>query len=148
MVDPFPFALAAAAGGAVSVLAMALLAPGRAPGWREWLAAARAAEDAGEAVDVAALRSTGVLRLDPATASRIARDTLAAQDPAAGLDDVTVGALTVTVRAHDQVPLAFGGFLRVGSVHLATVATARLTAGYLIPSSRVPLPRRSLSMTG
>jgi hypothetical protein len=111
-------------------------------------AAARAAEDAGEAVDVAVLRSTGLLRLEPATATRIARDTLAAQDPAARLDDVTVEALTVTVRAHDQVPLAFGGFLRVGSVRLATVATARLTAGYLIPSSRVPLPKRSLSMTG
>jgi Flp pilus assembly protein TadB len=38
MVDPFPFLLAAAAGGGVSVLAFAVLAPGRAPGAREWLA--------------------------------------------------------------------------------------------------------------
>jgi hypothetical protein len=111
-------------------------------------ATARAAEDAGEAIDIAAFRSTGALQLEPATATRIARVTLAGQDPAARLDDVTVGTLTVTVRAHDLVPLAFGGFLRVGSVRLATVATARLTAGYLSPSSRVPLPKRSLSMTG
>jgi hypothetical protein len=111
-------------------------------------AATRAAEDAGGALDVATFRSTGGLRLEPSTATRIARVTLAAQDPAAQLDDVTVGVVTVTVRAHDQVHLDFGGFLRVGSVRLATVATARLTAGYLSPSSRVPLPKRSLSMTG
>jgi hypothetical protein len=111
-------------------------------------AAARAAEDASEAVNVGTLRSSGVLQLDPASATRIARITLAEQDPAARVDDVMVGPLSVTVRAHDTVPLDFGGILRAGSVVLATVATARLTAGYRSPSSRVPLPTRSLSMTG
>jgi hypothetical protein len=98
-------------------------------------AAARAAEDASEAVDVAALRATGILQLDPSSATRIARSTLAVQDPAARLDDVTVGPLSVTVRAHDAVPLDFGGILRAGSVTLATAATARLTAGYHSPGA-------------
>jgi hypothetical protein len=111
-------------------------------------AAARAAEDASEALDVGAFRSAGVFRLDPAQATRIARTTLADQDPAAQLDDVTVGGLSVTVRAHDAVRLEFGGILRAGSVTLATVATAMLTAGYRSPSSRVPLPARSFSMIG
>jgi hypothetical protein len=96
-------------------------------------AAARAAEDASQALDVAAFRSAGLLRLDPANATRIARMTLAEQDPAARLDDVTVGALSVTVRAHDAVPLDFGGILRAGSVNLATVATAQLSDGYSSP---------------
>jgi hypothetical protein len=111
-------------------------------------AAARSAEDASDAVDMAALRSRGTLQLDPASATRIARVTLAVQDPAARLDDVAVRGLTVTVRAHDAVPLDFGGILRAGSVVLTSRATARLTAGYRSPSSRVPLPKRSLSMTG
>jgi hypothetical protein len=111
-------------------------------------AATRAAEDAGEALDVGVFRSDGVLRLDPGQATRIARATLTEQDPAAELDDATVGGLSVTVRAHEAVRLDFGGILRAGSVTLATVATAKLTAGYRSPSSRVPLPMRSLSMTG
>jgi hypothetical protein len=96
-------------------------------------AAARAAEDASQAVDVSALRSSGALQLDPAGATRIARITLAEQDPAARLDAVMVGALSVTVRAHDAVPLDFGGILKAGSVTLATVATAQLSAGYGSP---------------
>jgi len=97
---------------------------------------------------VGTLRSSGALQLDPASATRIARIALAEQDPAARVDDVTVGTLSVTVRAHDTVPLDFGGILRAGSVVLATVATARLTAGYRSPSSRVPLSTTSLSITG
>jgi len=111
-------------------------------------AVARAAEDATQALDVTALRSGGVLRLNPSEAARIAGESLAGQDSTARLDDVTVGELSVTVRAHDEVPLAFGGILHAGTVRLATVATARLTAGYRSPSSRVALPKRSLSMTG
>jgi hypothetical protein len=98
-------------------------------------AAARAAEDASEAVDVVALRSRDSLQLDPTGATRIARITLADQDPAARLDSVTVGPLSVTVRAHDTVPLDFGGILRAGSVTLTTVATAKLTAGYSSPGA-------------
>jgi hypothetical protein len=97
-------------------------------------AAARAAEDASQAVDIGALRSRGALQLDPAEATRIARATLAGEDAAAKLDGVAVGALSVTVSAHDQVPLEFGGILRAGSITLATVATARLRPGYRDPA--------------
>jgi hypothetical protein len=95
--------------------------------------AARAAEDASQAVDIGALRSRGVLRLDPAEATRIAAASLAGEDAAARLDGVVVGPVSVTVSAHDQVPLEFGGILRAGTVTLTTVATARLTAGYRNP---------------
>ena len=103
-------------------------------------AAARAAEDGSQALDLGAFRSAGLLRLDPAGATRIARMTLVGQDPAAQLDDVTVGALSVTVRAHEAVGLEFGGILRAGSVILSTVATATLTAGYGRPSANRPPP--------
>ena len=96
-------------------------------------AAARAAEDASQAVDIGALRSRGVLQLDASEASRIARTSLAAEDAAAELDGVAVGPVSVTVIAHDRVPLEFGGILRAGSVTLTSVATARLTAGYRGP---------------
>lgn len=95
--------------------------------------AARAAEDATAAVDASTLRSTGVLQLDPAAATRIAQASLAGQDPVARLERVAIGPLTVTVTAYDQVPLAFGGILRAGRVRLAATATARLTAGYRNP---------------
>jgi hypothetical protein len=111
-------------------------------------AAARAAEDASQALDLSAFRASGILQLDPTGAERIARRSLVEQDAAATIDGVTVGALSVTVSAHDEVPLAFGGILRAGSVRLTTVAAARLTAGYRSPNSLVPLPKRSLSMTG
>ena len=111
-------------------------------------AVARAAEDAGAAVDVAALRSSGVLMLAPAAATRIARSSLFDADPQARLDAVVVESSSVTVTAHDQVPLSFGGILRAGAVTLTATARAKLRAGYLSPSSRVPLPKRSLSMTG
>jgi hypothetical protein len=111
-------------------------------------AVARAAEDAGAAVDVAALRSSGVLTLDPAAAIRIARSSLLDADPRAQLDALVVESNSVTVTAHDEVPLSFGGILRAGAVTLKATAAAKLMAGYLSPSSRVPLPKRSLSMTG
>jgi len=96
-------------------------------------AAARAAEDASQAVDIGALRSRGVLRLDLAEATRIAGASLAGEDAAARLDGVAVGTDSVSVSAHDQVPLAFGGILRAGTVTLTTMATARLVSGYRNP---------------
>jgi hypothetical protein len=96
-------------------------------------AASVAAEDASQAIDVGALRSRGVLRLDSVEATRIVRASLAEGDPSAQLDGVAVGPVSVTVSAHDRIPLDFGGILRAGSVTLTTVAVARLTAGYGSP---------------
>ncbi len=111
-------------------------------------AATRAAEDGAQAVDVATLRSSGDLLLDPTRVRQVAGASLAEQDRLARLDAVEVWKTTVTVRTHDDVPLGFGGILSAGAVRLVAAATARLTAGYRSPSSRLPLPNRSLSMTG
>jgi hypothetical protein len=111
-------------------------------------AAARAAEDATTAIDVATLRSTGVIQLEPVLAASRARETLGLEDARAQLDKVLVGATTVTVTAHDRVGPGFGGFLGTGAVNLTATSTARVTAGYASPSSRLPLPKSSLSMTG
>jgi hypothetical protein len=109
---------------------------------------AMAAEDATAALDVTALRATGIIRLDPVAAASIAKMTLAAEDPQAQLDAVAAGGSTVTVTAHDRVGPGFGGFLGTGAVTLIATSTAGLTAGYGRPSSRLPLPKRSLSITG
>jgi len=110
-------------------------------------AVARAAEDATAAIDTVTLRATGGLVLDPPAATGIARQSLAAQDPAAAVDAIVVGPATVSVRAHERVAGGFGFFLGAGTVTLRAASTARLTAGYSSPSSRLPLPKRSLSMT-
>jgi hypothetical protein len=93
-------------------------------------AAAGAAEDGAQVIDVAAFRAIGVLRLDPARARRVVAASFADRDRQAQLDGVDLGSISVRVRAHDQVPMSFGGFLSAGSVRLAAVATARLAAGY------------------
>ncbi len=64
-------------------------------------AAARAAEDASQAVDIGALRSRGVLQLDASEASRIARTSLAAEDAAAELDGVAVGPVSVSAASSE-----------------------------------------------
>jgi hypothetical protein len=93
-------------------------------------AAARAAEDGAQALDVAGFRATGALRLDPAIAKQVATTSFAEEDRQAQLDGVEVGTSTVTVLAHDEVAMGFGGFLSAGSVRLAATASARLAAGY------------------
>ena len=111
-------------------------------------AVALAAEDAAQMIDAGTLRAGGALRLDAGAASTVARASLAREDPQARPDSVAVGALTVSVTAEDRVALGFGGLLQLGAATLRASATARLAAGYVSPSSRFPLPKRSLSMTG
>ncbi len=110
-------------------------------------AVARAAEDAAQVVDLGALRGGGVLRLDPGAATAVANASLYGDDPHARLGSIVVRTVTVSVTAEDRVPLSFGGLLGAGAVTLRAAATARLAAGYESPSSRLPLPSRSLSMT-
>lgn len=111
-------------------------------------AAGRAAEDASSAIDVGALRAGGGLLVDPALAAAVAASTLAADDPQAVLDGVAVAAGSVTVSAHELVPAGFAGLVGWGAVTIRAAATARIRAGYVSPSSLMPLPKRSLSMTG
>ena len=111
-------------------------------------AVARAAEDATAAIDVSTLRQSGVLVLDPTQARSLASASLAADDPEAGLDGVAVTGSGVTVSAHERVPAGLGGLLGAGGTTLRASAQAQLTAGYSSPSSRLPLPSSSFSMTG
>jgi hypothetical protein len=110
-------------------------------------AVARAAEDGSAAIDVGALRAGRGLVLDPVAARTVALGSLAAADPAAIVDSVSVTPSTVTVRAHERVTRGFGVLLGVGTTLVAATASARVTAGYASPSSRLPLPKRSLSIT-
>ena len=111
-------------------------------------AVARAAEDAAQEIDVGALRAGGGLRLDAGAAAATATASLERDDPSARPESVVVSGVAVTVTAEERVRLAFGGLLEVGAVTLRASAAAHLAAGYARPSSRLPFPKRSLSMTG
>ena len=111
-------------------------------------AVTRAAEDAAQVIDVSTLRAGGGLRLDAGAAAATATASLARDDPQARASSIVVGAVTVSVTAQDRVPLGFGGLFQLGAATLRASATARLAAGYESPSSRLPFPKRSLSMTG
>jgi hypothetical protein len=99
---------------------------------------ARAAEDAAQQVDVAALRATGGLVLDVAAARQIARNDVTTE-PSASVVTVGVvgGMVTVATAESVMLPLDFVG---AGAITLRASATARIASGYDSPSSRLPLP--------
>jgi Flp pilus assembly protein TadG len=109
---------------------------GRAAGLQA--AAAQAAETAAQQIDVTALRSSGELALDSAAAQAAALRELEADEPGAGLDDVSVGGVVVTIVASERVDLPFPLLAR--SITLTAHSTARLVPGYDRPSSLLPLP--------
>lgn len=93
----------------------------------------QAAEDAADRLDVARLRRDGTLQLDAATAPSAARDALAAADPDAIVDSVSVTAAGVAITAHETVPLQLAVLGAGRSVVLRATASARLRPGYLAP---------------
>jgi hypothetical protein len=99
---------------------------------------ARAAEDAAQQIDVAALRVNGSIVLDVAAARQAAQDDVAAEADA-HLIAVAVDGGQVTVLAAETVMLPLN-FLGTPSVTLHSSATARIAPGYDSPSSRLPLP--------
>ena len=102
-------------------------------------ATAQAAEAAAQRLDVSALRSTDVLRLDTAAASSVALATMAEAEPGASVESVVVTGNEVAVSASEEVTLPFNLF-PVSGIRLVARASARLVAGYDSPSSRLPLP--------
>jgi Flp pilus assembly protein TadG len=92
---------------------------------------AKAAETAAQKIDVAAIRSSGALTLDPAAARLAAYQVLVEEEPGASVDSYTVASDQVTVVTSETVTLPFGVFAR--SVTLHAHATARLVAGYDSP---------------
>jgi hypothetical protein len=110
-------------------------------------ATAQAALDASQALDTAALRAGSGWALDPAAAAATAGGSLAASDPAAVLDSASVRGGRVSVAAHERVAVPLAIWVGGRTVTLHARVTAQLTAGYSSPSSRLPLPSRSFSMT-
>jgi hypothetical protein len=97
-------------------------------------AVSQAAEDAVQRLDQAAFRAGDPARPDPAAAEEAARLQLAASDPAAIVDSVTVRADVLQLSAHETVAVPLAGFLPVGSVRLSASARVRLAAGFAAPA--------------
>ncbi len=99
---------------------------------------ARAAEDAAQQVDVAALRATGALVLDVAAARQVAQDDVTTE-ASAGVVTVGVVGGMVTVATVERVMLPLD-FVGAGAITLRASVTARIAPGYDSPSSRLALP--------
>jgi Flp pilus assembly protein TadG len=91
-------------------------------------ATAQAAETAAQRLNVAAIRSTGALTLDPAAVRLVAYQMLVEEEPGASVESCTVTGDQVTVVASETVTLPFGVFTTGVTIHAH--ATARLVAGY------------------
>lgn len=103
-------------------------------------ALAQAAEDAAQSLEETHFRLDGIVVIDPRVAPEKAAAALAADAPGAVLDRIEVSGATLTLSAHEIVPLQLGAFLGVGHLTIRAVARAVLVAGYGRPSSRFPLP--------
>ena len=110
--------------------------------------AAQVAEDAAQAIDEAAFRAGGPLQVDPGAARQAAQATLSQLEPAAVLRAFDVNGVTVSLAVDERLPVRFAGWAPGSSITVSAGATAVLTAGYSSPSSLMPLPLRSFSMTG
>src|ERR1700737_927598 len=91
-------------------------------------ATAEAAETAAQQLNVAVLRSTGALTVDPEAATRVAGRTVAQEDPAASVDSCIATGAGVTVVTSERITLPFSIFARTITLHAR--ATARLVPGY------------------
>ena len=111
----------------------------------EW-ACTRGAEDAAQALDADALRSSSTLQVDPAAADSLARRQVAALDPNAIVDTVTASGTSVAVSAHEDVPATLAFWVPGGRLRVRGVATARLTPGYSSPSSALPFSTNSFAV--
>jgi len=103
-------------------------------------AVAQAAEDAAQSLEESHFRLDGIVLIDPRLAPERAAAALAADAPGAVIDRIEVSGATLTLSAHEIVPLQLGGFVGMGHVTIRAAARALLVAGYGRPSSRAPLP--------
>lgn len=95
-------------------------------------ATAQAAETAAQQLNVAAIRSTGVLTLDSTAVNLVVAQTLVEDAQGARVDSSTVSGAEVTVVTSEPVTLPFSVFTQTVTLHAH--ATARLVAGYDRPS--------------
>jgi len=96
-----------------------------------------AAESSVQQIDAGTLRAGGGIRLDQQSVEAVAFDALAAEDPNATIERLSVDGLDLTLETSEtlQLPLNFVG---APAVKLRAKATARLTLGYERPSSFLP----------
>ena len=96
-----------------------------------------AAESSVQQIDAGAVRAGKGITLDQQSVEAVAFDALAAEDPNATIERLSVDGLYVTVETSEtlQLPLNFVG---APAVRLRAKATARLTLGYESPSSFLP----------
>ena len=102
----------------------------------EW-ACTRAAEDAAQSIDAAALRQSSTLQVDPGSALGVAQAQLTALDPAAILDSFSASGSIVDISAHELVVATLAVWTPGGRLRVGATARARLTPGYSSPSSRL-----------
>jgi hypothetical protein len=105
-------------------------------------ATATAAVEAAQQLDVMDFRAGGAVTVEAGAARTAARAVLAAEVPSASVSSVTVSGAKVTVAAGELVQLPVD-FLPARVIRLEASASARLTAGYDRPSSRLPLSMSS-----
>jgi len=96
-----------------------------------------AAESSVQQIDAGALRAGKGITLDQRSVEAVAFEALAAEDPSATIERLSVDGLYVTIETSEtlQLPLNFVG---APAVRLRAKATARLTLGYERPSSFLP----------
>jgi hypothetical protein len=103
---------------------------------------AQAAEQAVEQIDIGRLRAGGGISIDVTGAAAAASAVVRSAEPEARLVDVAVLGQELRLSTSETVVLPFNFFGAPQRTILAT-ATARISAGYDSPSSRLPLPLRS-----
>jgi len=96
-----------------------------------------AAESSVQQIDAGALRAGKGITLDQLSVEAVAFDALAAVDPNATIERLSVDGLYVTVETSETLQLPLN-FLGAPTVRLRAKATARLTLGYERPSSFLP----------
>ncbi len=108
----------------------------------QW-ACVRAAEDAAQSLDAAALRASSVVQIDPVAARVTAQSELAGMDPRAVLDGFSASGDLVQLSAYETVPVTLALWVPGRTVRVGASAMARLTTGYSSPSSRLPFSTSS-----
>jgi predicted nucleic acid-binding protein len=97
-------------------------------------ATAQAAETAAQQLNIGAIRSTGVLKLDSAAVGQVVAQTMVEEEPGARVDSLTVTGTEVTAVTSESVTLPFSVFSQTVSLHAH--ATGRLVAGYDTPLTK------------
>jgi hypothetical protein len=96
-------------------------------------ATAQAAETAAQQLNIAVIRSSGVVTLDATAVAAVTAGTIEEEEPGAHVDSSAVLGSVVVVVTSEPVTLPFSVFARTITIHARAIA--RLAAGYDSPST-------------